>query len=310
MEVRRGGSGSIGVEDDFAFGKLQGVVFGGEESGTEHRFEYYMTSERLVMGRSGPEAASPLDAVNEGVDLGVGDSSKLSRKHAEIAWNGEKKTFELKCMGRNGLTVTQNDTTSIMVPETAPQKLNTRALIQLGDCLLVFLLPKMQSTMRAPQDWIKADHKVMHSLILRFGYGRWDAIRANSGGRLDDKPDEELIYVARKLIAKCTIHAKAGIEKKTVREVLKEDLPDFLSPEEIAQQVERDLREAEVGTDTGEKRKYLRWARKLRLLRNLRDAANHSSLERLRSGNLTIHTPAPTPWWTAADDHKIGRAHV
>ncbi|KAJ8906974.1 hypothetical protein NDN08_003457 [Rhodosorus marinus] len=301
---KRGGSGKLVAPENYAFAKLQGAVFETKEKACEQRFDFYMTSDRLVLGRSSASTDDPLDVIDDGVDMGAGDSSKLSRKHASIYFSSKTSNFELQCEGRNGLTITQNGITSVMKPETPACTLRSRALIQMGECMFCFLLPVIPPSPEEPRDWIKADHKSLHTLLLRFGYGRWDKVKSCST-RLEDKLDEELIYFARKMVAKCCIYAKAGIEKKTLREILKEDLPDYLSSEERAQLVEADLKEAGSSAQEGERRKFLRWARKFRLLQNLREAVKHSSMGRVKKGQLLINTPPPASWWTSEDDYTL-----
>lgn len=294
----------MSVPDGTALAKLEGRIF---FSSSDFKFVYYIEQPCVKLGRSDPLVVSskPLQPAQKGVDVGLGDSNKLSRSHAKIEYDRSSKAFLLHCIGKNGLTITTPDTleTFVMSPETRPVQLNSRALIQMGDCVFVFLLPaEYPSSTKKRREWIKAEHVALRTLMMRLGYGRWEEIIASTNGRLSERTVPELIPVARKFVARCYIHARPGVEQKVLGEILREDMPPDTSEEEAKAETNSLIQEAKQLAEPNEKRKYVRWARKLRLLRRLRDIHEHSSLERLRAGELRVFTPPPAPYWTCADD--------
>lgn len=302
--------------------KLEGKIF---FDNSDVPFVYHMTKESITLGRSDQAlvAKDPLIPAAPGVDVGLGVSNKLSRSHARLQYDWHKRAFLLHCLGKNGLTVTTPDdigTTVIMTNHTDPVALPSRSLIQMGDCLFVFLLPPehYSRTARAPsatlpssrkrkkRDWIKAEHVALRALMMRLGYGRWDEIIAGTNGRLSEREPHEVIPVARKFVAQCYVHARPGVERKALIEILREEVPPSVKGEdEIQANIDELIAEAKAEEEPSEKRKYVRWARKLRLLRRLRDVHNHPSLERLRAGKLRVFTPPPALYWTSADDADL-----
>eukprot|EP00299_Pterocystis_sp_00344_P012072 c5745_g1_i1.p1 GENE.c5745_g1_i1~~c5745_g1_i1.p1 ORF type:complete len:170 (+),score=40.42 c5745_g1_i1:1-510(+) len=105
-------------EEVMAFAKLVG----------EH-FEFHMVEYPLVVGRR--SASDPAAHVH------LGDSKSISRKHASIDWNKEKKLFEIQCLGKNGMTV---DGTQVL-PKDGPVSLQNKTKILIGDVTFYFLLP-------------------------------------------------------------------------------------------------------------------------------------------------------------------------
>lgn len=292
---------------DHALAKLEGKIF---FSDTDIPFNYFMERTTITVGRSDPVTVfqDPLIAAQEGIDVGLGDSNKLSRKHARIEYVSNNETFLLTCLGKNGLTVTDPDTleTIIMTPTTNPLLLRSRTLIQMGDCVFVFLRPTaFPVTKKKRREWIKAEYVALRTLMMRLGYGRWETIVKNTNGRLSERDPEELIPVARRFVARCFIHARQGVEQKALAEILREDTPDGSTEEEAKADIDALVEDAKQEAEPGEKRKFVRWARKLRLLRRLRDVHDHSSLDRLRVGELRVFTPPPAKFWTCADDADL-----
>ena len=142
--------------------------------------------------------------------------------------------------------------------------------------------------------------------MMRLGYGRWEDIIALTTGRLGERQPSELVPVAREFVAKCYVHARPGVEQKALMEILREDpISRHLSEEDVVADVNRLVVEARRTALPDEKRKFVRWARKLRLLSRLRDVHDHPSLERLRAGELRVFTPPPALYWTSADDADL-----
>ena len=288
-----------------ALAKLQGRIF--YNDGADHTFSYFMTDNNLTLGRSDPGQypKNPLAPAQHGVHVGLGDSNKLSRTHARIQHEVKSRSFVLHCIGKNGLTATlpATEETVVMTPDTPPVKLQSRTLIQMGESIFCFVLPAEYPPLpKKKRDWIKAETAALRALMMRLGYGRWDEIIRLAPGRLAERTTEEIIPVARRFVASCYVHTRAGVEQKVLGEILREDFPHGTSPETIESEVTSLIEDAKDACEPNEKRKYVRWARKLRLLRRLRDIHNHSSIDRLREGKLNVFTPKPCPQWTDDDD--------
>lgn len=301
--------------DGSAFAKLEGRIYmADEEDLHSETFVHYMRRPILILGRSTGLPGSNGRAHRRDVEeeLGVGPSNKLSRRHARIEFNQRRRAYQIECLGKNGITVNQEGHTVVMTPRAPPCELKTRALIQLGDCLLVFLLPtdlkrikKLKRQRNPPvfREFLKAELASLRAGLMKLGYGRWREIATQAGGRLGERSDDDMIYMARKLVAKCWYHAKPGVERKTLYEILLEDLPYGLTTQEKERKVQEELDDAERSAVPSEKRKHVRWARKIRLLRRLYDVYHDvSSLKRLKNGELRITTQKPSKAWSRQDD--------
>lgn len=295
------------VPSGAALAKLEGRIFFAD---TDTKFDYYMLRHSILLGRSDPAHVldEPLTPAQDGIDIGLGDSNKLSRTHARIQHDPSTRSFLLHCLGKNGLTVTapKSGDTVIMTPDTAPVALQNRTLIQMGDSIFCFLLPlEYPSLPKKRREWIKAENASLRTLMMRLGYGRWDDIKRIAPGRLSEREPEELIPVARKFVARCYIHARPGVEQKVLGEILREHIPADTPEDEVKADVDALIQEAKDLAEPNEKRKFVRWARKLRLLRRLRDVHDHSSLELLRAGKLRVFTPRPATYWSTDDDVNL-----
>lgn len=160
---------------------------------------------------------------------------------------------------------------------------------------------------RQRRDWIKTEHTLLRTHMMRFGYGRWDSIIASASGRLSERHPHELIPVARKFIARCYVHARPGVERKSLWDILRRHPKQTLHLDDKAadDDIKALIKAAEEDSDPSEQRKYVRWARKLRLLSRLNDIHDHPSLDRLRAGALKVYTPPPTLYWTSGDDADL-----
>lgn len=142
--------------------------------------------------------------------------------------------------------------------------------------------------------------------MMRLGYGRWDEIIAAASGRLAERDPEELVPIAREFVAHCYVHARPGVEQKALMEILREEpTAKGLPEEEIVREIDELVESRKSISNPDEKRKFVRWARKLRLLSRLKDVHDHPSLDRLRKGELRVFTPPPALYWTSADDADL-----
>ncbi|KAG2451974.1 hypothetical protein HYH02_003746 [Chlamydomonas schloesseri] len=80
---------------------------------------------------------------NSTLDLILGESTTISRQHASIRYNFEKKQFELVVLGKNGVSVDHGDGNfRLYTPESPPTALKSRDLLMLGEKKFYFLLPR------------------------------------------------------------------------------------------------------------------------------------------------------------------------
>jgi len=110
-----GGAGGAGDGDggggdaDAAYALLCGRAFVATEAGTSVNFSYAVRHLAVTLGRStvsiGAENPPPSGAAGlvSDVEVGVGDSNKLSRRHARVVYDPSKRLFMLQCVGKNGL---------------------------------------------------------------------------------------------------------------------------------------------------------------------------------------------------------------
>ncbi|XP_042488382.1 FHA domain-containing protein FHA2-like isoform X2 [Macadamia integrifolia] len=113
------GSGN-GGDVEAGFAKLQG-----------EDFEYYMQTYSIILGRNSKK--STVD-----VDLScLGGGMNISRHHARIFYDFQRKRFALEVIGKNGCSVEG----VLYLPGTPPVKLDSQDLLQIGDKKFYFLLP-------------------------------------------------------------------------------------------------------------------------------------------------------------------------
>jgi pSer/pThr/pTyr-binding forkhead associated (FHA) protein len=95
--------------------------------------DYVVNKYDIVLGRQNK---------NRSVDVSLGDVKSVSRQHARIFYDFEKKAFFLMVLGKNGVMVD-----SIPYgPQSEPIRLRSQSRIQVGsDVSLHFLLPKKLS---------------------------------------------------------------------------------------------------------------------------------------------------------------------
>jgi len=132
--ARRPAADSPAASDrEVGFAKLQGECF-----------EYYMQTYSIVLGRhsrrssKGHVAAPPEADDGVDVDLGaLGGGMNVSRRHARIFYDFARRRFALEVLGKNGCLVEGVH----HVPGSAPVKLDSQDLLQMGDAKFYFLLP-------------------------------------------------------------------------------------------------------------------------------------------------------------------------
>ncbi|KAM0947059.1 putative transcription factor interactor and regulator FHA-SMAD family [Dioscorea sansibarensis] len=114
------GAGSGGGEVEAGFAKLQG-----------EDFEYYMQTYSIVLGRNSKKATVDVDLAS------LGGGMNISRNHARIFYDFARRRFALEIVGKNGCLVEG----VLHLPGTAPVKLDSQDLLQIGDKKFYFLLP-------------------------------------------------------------------------------------------------------------------------------------------------------------------------
>ncbi|KAL8143136.1 hypothetical protein V2J09_016168 [Rumex salicifolius] len=111
-------SGGSDVEAGFA--KLQGVDF-----------EYYMQTYSIVLGRNSKKSTVDVDLSS------LGGGMNISRHHARIYYDFQRRRFALDVLGKNGCLVEG----VLHLPGNPPVKLDSQDLLQIGDKEFYFLLP-------------------------------------------------------------------------------------------------------------------------------------------------------------------------
>ncbi|GER50798.1 SMAD/FHA domain-containing protein [Striga asiatica] len=110
--------GSSDVEAGFA--KLQG-----------EDFEYYMQTYSIILGRNSKKSTVDVDLSS------LGGGMNISRHHARIFYDFQRRRFALEVLGKNGCLVEG----VLHLPGNPPVKLDSQDLLQIGDKEFYFLLP-------------------------------------------------------------------------------------------------------------------------------------------------------------------------
>lgn len=92
-------------------------------------FSYFVRKLEVVLGRQVAE--------NELIDVHVGGSKSISRKHAKIQFNFSLQSFEIVVMGKNGAIIDGQFVACL----STPTPLHHRSTIVIGDVECHFLLP-------------------------------------------------------------------------------------------------------------------------------------------------------------------------
>ncbi|KAG8387271.1 hypothetical protein BUALT_Bualt02G0004000 [Buddleja alternifolia] len=109
---------SSDVEAGFA--KLQG-----------EDFEYYMQTYSIILGRNSKKSTVDVDLSS------LGGGMNISRHHARIFYDFQRRRFALEVLGKNGCFVEG----VLHLPDHPPVKLDSQDLLQIGDKEFYFLLP-------------------------------------------------------------------------------------------------------------------------------------------------------------------------
>ncbi|CAN0547150.1 unnamed protein product, partial [Ectocarpus sp. 12 AP-2014] len=105
-------------------------------------FHTYVTQLPSTLGR-GSHATEGARKSAGFIDLGR--SKALSREHAVITWVPSQKSYQIKCMSKNGMVVAGS-----YHAKGGVEKLESRAPIKLGPASMYFLLPEREAQKPAP----------------------------------------------------------------------------------------------------------------------------------------------------------------
>eukprot|EP01080_Neovahlkampfia_damariscottae_P005923 gene5923-9753_t len=95
-----------------------------------YHLEYYLQKLQVTLGRDKHSKKNLCD-------IELGNYKTISRKHAIITYNFQKRCFEITCLSKNGMKI--ND--QFFTHKSVAQPLNHGAEVQLGDSYFIFLLP-------------------------------------------------------------------------------------------------------------------------------------------------------------------------
>ncbi|KQJ98799.1 FHA domain-containing protein FHA2 isoform X1 [Brachypodium distachyon] len=112
----KGGDGEV----EAGFAKLQG-----------EDFEYYMQTYSIMLGRNSKKSSVDVDLSS------LGGGMNISRHHARIFYDFQRRRFALDVIGKNGCLVEG----VLHLPGNPPVKLDSQDLLQIGDKKFYFLLP-------------------------------------------------------------------------------------------------------------------------------------------------------------------------
>ncbi|KAG9445737.1 hypothetical protein H6P81_011865 [Aristolochia fimbriata] len=113
-------STTAGSDIEAGFAKLQG-----------EDFEYYMQTYSIVLGRNSKKSTVDVDLAS------LGGGMNISRHHARIFYDFQRRRFALEVLGKNGCFVEG----VLHLPGNPPVKLDSQDLLQIGDKKFYFLLP-------------------------------------------------------------------------------------------------------------------------------------------------------------------------
>lgn len=115
-----GSAAASSGEVEAGFAKLQG-----------EDFEYYMQTYSIMLGRNSKKSAVDVDLSS------LGGGMNISRHHARIFYDFQRRRFALDVIGKNGCLVEG----VLHLPGNPPVKLDSQDLLQIGDKKFYFLLP-------------------------------------------------------------------------------------------------------------------------------------------------------------------------
>ncbi|XP_077227478.1 SMAD/FHA domain-containing protein isoform X2 [Tasmannia lanceolata] len=105
---------------EVGFAKLQG-----------EDFEYYMQTYSIILGRNSKKSTVDVDLSS------LGGGMNISRHHASIFYDFQRRRFSLDVIGKSGCFVEG----VLHLPGNPPVKLDSQDLLQIGDKKFYFLLP-------------------------------------------------------------------------------------------------------------------------------------------------------------------------
>lgn len=120
MVMVGGSAAASSGEVEAGFAKLQG-----------EDFEYYMQTYSIMLGRNSKKSAVDVDLSS------LGGGMNISRHHARIFYDFQRRRFALDVIGKNGCLVEG----VLHLPGNPPVKLDSQDLLQIGDKKFYFLLP-------------------------------------------------------------------------------------------------------------------------------------------------------------------------
>lgn len=116
-----GGTATSSGIVNVGFAKLQG-----------ENFEYYMQTYSIILGRNSKKSAVDVDLQS------LGGGPNISRLHARLFYDFERRNFALEVIGRDGCLVQG----VFYSPGNHHVELRSQYLLQFGDLKFYFLLPK------------------------------------------------------------------------------------------------------------------------------------------------------------------------
>ncbi|KAK4482961.1 hypothetical protein RD792_010135 [Penstemon davidsonii] len=111
---------TTGGDVEAGFAKLQG-----------EDFEYYMQTYSIILGRNSKKSSVDVDLSS------LGGGMNISRHHARVFYDFQRRRFALEVLGKNGCFVEG----VLHLPEHPPVKLDSQDLLQIGEKEFYFLLP-------------------------------------------------------------------------------------------------------------------------------------------------------------------------
>ncbi|KAK4533200.1 hypothetical protein CCYA_CCYA16G4082 [Cyanidiococcus yangmingshanensis] len=166
---------------------------------------------------------------------------------------------------------------------------------------------------RVRSKWSKIDQETLLRGLMRYGYGRWkEIVQHAESGRLDRKPLDEMIMMARRMVIMAALHV-TGAEYRAMLRILSttgETRSSTASMVPMPRQIEQEVTmvAAEMAEAKLEKRKYVRWARRFRLLHRIeRLVRNANVMQQIEQEKLEIPGKLPSDRWGGIDDADLLR---
>ncbi|XP_076886066.1 FHA domain-containing protein FHA2-like isoform X2 [Bidens hawaiensis] len=161
------------------FAKLQG-----------EDFEYYMQTYSIILGRNSKKSTVDVDLSS------LGGGMNISRHHARIFYDFQRRRFNLDILGKNGCFVEG----VLHLPGNPPVKLDSQDLLQIGDKEFYFLLP-VRSILGGPVSVPRGlnYHSVLPPLSGRGSGGKRRSVSEFEDGFDDDDDVEDDVLGGKKM---------------------------------------------------------------------------------------------------------------